>query len=221
MLPQPETYDASNLVRLPSGFNSLVDTDLELAGDGNPARTLLDWVRTQSGELIRLWNLRALAERGVLRRSELPTVATQKGGGPWGKAVASAEPVGDPGMTPEIKQLLEDFGRFCSLHYNGQERENDVEVIGGVSDKKDAFKRLKEIPNGPGALRLFLDHREIAVRVSAAIYLLLSDPQLALPVLQQAAATTAREERNKHSQCARVNAQRALWMHQDGNLSYD
>lgn len=145
----------------------------------------------------------------------------QEGSGPWGKAVARAEPVGDPEMTPEIKQWLDDFVSFCSMHYNGQEREKSVDTIGGVSDKKDAFKRLKEIPNGPGDLRLLLDHRETSVRVSAAIYLLLSDPQLALPILQQAAATTAREGKNKHSQCARVNAQRALWMYQDDNLSYD
>jgi hypothetical protein len=85
-------------------------------------------------------------------------------------------------------QWLEDFVSFCSLYYYGQERESDVDTIGGVSDKQDAFRRLKEIPNGPGALRLLLDHREISVRVSAAIYLLLSDPQLALPVLQQVAA---------------------------------
>lgn len=118
-------------------------------------------------------------------------------------------------------QWLEDFVSFCSLHYYGQERESDVDTIGGVSDKQDAFRRLKEIPNGPGALRLLLDHREISVRVSAAIYLLLSDLQLTLPVLQQVAAVPASDGKNKHSRCARVNAQRALWMYQDGNLSYD
>ena len=216
-----EANNANNLIRLPSAFSSLVNADLRLAGDGIPNGTLFDWLRNQPGALNRLWNLRALAERGVLQRSELPMVAMQEGGGPWGKAVARGEPVGAPQMTPEIKQWLDDFVSFCSMHYNGQERENDVDTIGGVFDKKDAFKRLKEIPNGPGALRLMIDHRQISVRVSASIYLLLSDPQLALPVLQQVAATKASDGKNKHSRCARVNAQRALWMYRDGMLSHD
>jgi hypothetical protein len=218
-LERPETKNACNLIRLPSAFSSLVDESMNLAGDGIPNRSLTDWLKTQSAQLIRLWSLRVLAERGILRRSELPAVAVQKGGGPWGKPVGS-EPAAEPGTTPKLKRLMDEFVEHCMFHYNGQERGSDVEIIAGVVEKRDIFQQLTEIPGGVAALRPLLDHPEIPIRVSAAIYLLLSDPQSALPVLQGVAATWPGDEDVKYSQSGPLNAQRALWMYRDGNLSY-
>jgi hypothetical protein len=219
-ISQAEANSANNLIRLPSEISSLMDADMNLAGDGIPDHDLLAWLASQSGALNRLWNLRELAHLGIIESSDLPAVGIQKGAGPGGKAAAS-EPAGDLEMNQEIKKWVDDFVDFCLLHYNGQEENSDVEILGGVGAKRDAFKRLREIPNGCAALRSLLDHAEIAVRVSAAIYLLASEPQSALPVLQKVAATWSGDETKKHGRPACLNAQRALWMHQDGKLSYD
>lgn len=217
-VPKAEANNANNLLRLPSSFNLVVDADMELAGDGIPHRTLLDWLRMQSGELNRLWNLRVLVHLAVLRRSELPPSKLHRDGGPWGET-AVGEPIGKFDANSEINSLIDGFIGQTMIQYNGQERGSDVDTIGGVCDKRDTFKRLTEIPGGREALRPLLSHREIGVRVSAAIYLLDSAPQLALPVLQQVAATWPGNEKVRHSRCACLNAQRALWMYEDGKLS--
>ncbi len=219
-ISQAEANSANNLIRLPSAISSLMDEDMNLSGDGIPDHDLFTWLDSQSGALNRLWNLRELAHLGIIESSDLPVVGVQKGAALWGRAAAS-EPAGDLEMTQEIKKWVDDFVDFCLLHYNGQEGENDVDVLGAVGAKRNAFKRLKEIPSGHAVLRSLLVHAEIAVRVSAAIYLLASEPQSALPVLQRVAATWPGDRTKKYSRSACVNAQRALWMHQDGKLSYD
>jgi len=219
-VPKAVVNNANNLLRLPSAFNLLVDADFELAGDGIPGRTLLDWIHSQSAALNRLWTMRILAYLAVLEGSELPEDVPYSAGVPSIDAAVD-EPVGNLEGNQRVQHLVDEFIELTLVQYDGQEEENDVTTIGIRIDKARTFKALNEIPGGCAALRPLLTHSEIAVRVSAAIYLLLSAPQLALPVLQEVAATWPGDEKKKHSQCACLNAQRALWMYVDGKLSYD
>lgn len=214
--------NANNLIRLPTISNLWVDLNLNRPGDGIPGRTLMDWLQTQSGDLNRRWILRTIAYLGLLESDEFSPVALQT----VGISSARAEergPSGNPDKDPALKPLVDKFIDSALDYYDCQEwdleNSSNADSISGAYAMKTLFHALSEVPGGCEALRPLLTHPEVSVSVTAAIYLLLSAPQAALPVLHQTLAQSSDVSR-RHLRCACFHAQRALWMYRDGKLSY-
>lgn len=218
MVPKNVANSANNVIRLPSALNLVVDAHFDLPGDEIMDRSLGDWLPGQSAELSRLWTLRVLSFFGILKRSEVPAAKISKGSVPSVGAATEALPK-EMELDPSLSALLQCFKREAVSQYDGEESEDDVSALGGVSAKRDTFLALMKIGKGAALkLRMLLDDPDIGVRVSAATYLLQLAPQIGMPVLQEIAATRPVDEDQKRARSAALHAQQAIWMYEDGKV---
>jgi hypothetical protein len=211
---------ANNVIRIPTAFGFVLDEDFERPGDELPARSLADWQGGIPAALSRLWTLRLLVLNGLLRRDELPSYQpdaeeAQTVHTPFARHHFEGQP-GEVRMDPSLAVLLDRFRDLAIYQYDSEVEENASEALSGVMDKSGVFQALWLIgANGLCALRNLLDDPDIGVRVSAATYLLKVEPEFALPLLQEIAATWPADELGERATCAARHAQQALWMYDD------
>lgn len=233
----PETYvvpaevanKANNVIRIPSALNLVVSKYFEASGDEIPYHSLGEWLEHQSAELYRLWTLRVLSHCGIVDRSALPTLKPRTGSVPSAgpkkeipATIAQAAPQYAKATDPTIADLVDDFEEQAILHYGGEEREKYDDTFGGIYDKIDTYRALQNIgPHAILALSPLLNHPDVGVRVSAATYLLPSEPQIALPVLRQVIARGHVGEEQMRLRRAILHARQTIWMYEDGNLKLE
>jgi len=218
VVPESVANNASNVIRLPSAMDLLVDDELKLAGDEIPDATLMDWLGRRSAAMNRLWTLRILSQLGILKGSEVPDDVPETAGGPR-KAVAKSAPPTTELTDAQIRELVEDFVTSAKWQYDCESKQSG-ETPSWVWDKKARVRKLNE-GGAIMALEPLLHHKEVSVRVSAATYLLPSSWALAFPVLRAALANCPGNERKRHSISACRHARWTSWMYLDGNLSFE
>lgn len=205
---------ANNVVRLPCSFNLVIDGHFELFGDEIFDNCLFGWLDQQPAEVYRLWSLRVLSLFGILEKSELPAPTKRGGSVPVaGSQRAATMPTG-----PEVAEHVQNFAESAVMQYDCEVNDRELEARDFVYSKMGDYEELLRIgPLACLALSSLFSHPDIGVRVSAATYLLPSAPDLALPVLHEAAAAWP-ENNDDRVQRAAYHAQQAIWMYEDGNL---
>ncbi len=222
-IPDKIFQDANNVVRLPIILDEEVTARYKAPGDeflNDPS--LECWLTSKPMDVKKLWALRVLANLGILKDQEVPSIKPAAGSVPSAgkRIVEPALPEGAE-KNPAVKALLDRFVEDAIVHYDAEEEEKYGGAFDGVWGKRCIVDELIEIrPWRRSALRPLLDHPDLGVRVSAAVYLLRSIPQIAIPVLRKIAAMkTSAELEQKHANIASAHAAQTLWMYEDGNLN--
>ncbi len=216
IIPKSVANNANNVIRIPSALNLVLDEDFQQPGDEFPDGSLADWLPSQPAETNRIWTWRMLSCLGVVEREDIPDGIPDDGSTPL-----AAGPALETGVVSDrsVAELIEDFSRYAQLQYDGEEKERAGDALGYMCDKKLVFNTLTSMgPDAVAALRPLLQHSDIAVRVSAATYLLGTDFQSAWPVLREAMAMFPGNEKKKHEVGACRHALQATWMRGDGKL---
>ena len=210
---------ANNVVKLPSAMDLAVSDHLDRPGDEIPDRSLGDWLGDKPAELVRTWTLRILSLFGALKASEIPSGRRLSGSVPTTGTRSQPAMSDSPKLSLEIGELINNFKEESVFQYDGEEQEDDVSTLGGVSAKQDIFRELETLGSEAVlALGTLLNDPDIGVRVSAATYLLPSMPDVASRVLLDVVARWSEEENEERGYNAFIHAKQTLWMYEDGNL---
>ena len=124
-------------------------------------------------------------------------------------------------FSPEIRGLLLEFAKLCLAQYEA-EKIPDFDIAGSRAVEKSMIvDELDEMePDGRNVLAALVDHDDLAIRTSAATYLMKTSPAEALPVLRQIAGfgSSAADLVQPFARRAAMHARQALWMYEEGNL---
>jgi hypothetical protein len=218
VVPKKIANVANNVIRLPSAVDLAVKKHLDRPGDEIPDRSFAEWLNKQPAELVRLWTLRILSLFRVLKATEVPAGEDASENAPS----TAARPVsGNAISRSDIAALINEFREAAMFQYDGEEKGDDVSMRGSVLEKRGIFEKLNA--SGPDAvleLRPLLSDPDIAVRVSAATYLLPTSSEVALPVFLDIVAHWPECGNEERGYCANNHARQALWMFDDGNLQF-
>jgi len=227
---QDEANDAANFIRIPRLFAEELDERYRQTADEFDAHALRPWLGRYSLEVNHIWAYRILVNTGILRSGSVPiklseSGTTTKAAAPSPSAARAEGSVPSAGATralhqPECAEWVDAFGEAAIQQYDADEQgefgEGDEAVLSKVFNVAELDREAK---GGRLALAPLLDHPNLAVRVSAATYLLKLMPARVLPMLQKIAAMqTPAELKQPHARQAAIHAQQALWVYEDGLL---
>jgi hypothetical protein len=227
---QDEANDAANVIRIPRLLAEELDERYGLTADEFDAHALRPWLSRHSLEVNRIWAYRILVNSGILRDGSVPiklsnSGTTTKAAAPSSSMTRAGGSVPSAGASRAAPQLdsadwVEAFVEAAVQQYDADEQGEFGECDEAVQSKVFNVAELdREARGGRTALAPLLDHPSLAVRVSAATYLLKQMPSRVVPMLQKIATIQRPAElKQPHARWAAIHAQQTLWVDEDGLL---